>query len=225
MKNNWVPASAASLVTGAIALLLGALLIPTVGENAADTLMVVRKQDGRWLGAAVLFLLGGAGIMIGLPSLLGLFPSRGRRLGLTALAVMALAGAGTVGYAMLLVFCALVRAEAIVVTRFEDVTDDLGLTVFLYVWIFSFYVGELLLGLAVLRARSAPRWIPVLFLVHVALFPVADMLPEDLQSATTLLVSVALCGLAITANNQPEQLFGSTAPSGSKPRLGLPRRV
>lgn len=213
MKSNWVPASAAALVTGAIALLLGALLLPQGGETAASTLSVVEDNDGRWFGAAILFFLGGVGILIGLPSLLGLFADRGRATGLSAIAVMAIACAGTAGFAMLLVFFrALVLADGLKRGAFQEVVDDRGLNGFLLAWIAAFYLGELLLAIAVLRARSAPRWIPSMLLLHVLLFPVSDMLPEDLSSVTVVLVVVGLCGLAITANNADDQTYASTAP-------------
>ena len=45
---RWVAYSAASLATGALALLLGALITPT--GNAAESLTLVESNDGRWLG-------------------------------------------------------------------------------------------------------------------------------------------------------------------------------
>ena len=39
-----------------------------------------------------------------------------------------------------------------------------------------------------------------MLLLHVALFPVSSLLPGELQSMTSLLITVALCGVGITAN-------------------------
>jgi hypothetical protein len=213
VNGNWVPTSAAALVTGAIALLLGAQLLPDGGEGAASTLMVVRENDARWFGASLLFLLGGVGILIGLPCLLGLFRRRGRGIGITALGVMGISCAGTVGFAMLLVFVrALVLEDGLLQEEaFDEVVSDAGLNAVLYGWIATFYLAELLLAIAVLRARSAPRWIPGLLLLHVLLFPVSDFLPHDLASASVVLYTLGLCGLAITANNSVDQAYGATA--------------
>ena len=64
---RWVAYSAASLATGALALLLGALITPT--GNAAESLSLVEMNDGRWLGAAVLFLIASITLTLGLPSI------------------------------------------------------------------------------------------------------------------------------------------------------------
>ena len=39
-----------------------------------------------------------------------------------------------------------------------------------------------------------------MLLLHVALFPLANLLPDQLQAMTALLITVALCGVGITAN-------------------------
>jgi hypothetical protein len=202
-------------VTGAIAMLLGAQLLPE-GDGAGSTLTVVRENDASWFGASLLFLLGGVAILIGLPCLLNLFPGRGRRIGLAALGVMGVSCAGTVGFAMLLVFVrALVLENGVREDAFDTVVSDPGLNAVLYGWIATFYLGELLLALAVLRARSAPWWIPGLLLLHVLLFPVSDMLPDELATASVVLYAVGLCGMAITANNTGEKMYSTAAPAAT----------
>jgi hypothetical protein len=78
--------------------------------------------------------------------------------------------------------------------------------VFLFGWIGAFYLGELLLAIALLRAGNTARWIPAVLLLHVALFPLANLLPDQLQAMTALLITVALCGVGITANQNASSL-------------------
>jgi hypothetical protein len=71
--------------------------------------------------------------------------------------------------------------------------------VFLLGWIGAFYVGELLLAIALLRGGTTRNWIPVMLILHVALFPVSNFLPDEVQSLTVLLITVGLAGVGITA--------------------------
>ena len=63
---------------------------------------------------------------------------------------------------MLLAFVrALVLEDAVSGHSLDTITQDTGLAVFLYGWIGFFVLGELLLAIALLIARSTPRWIPL----------------------------------------------------------------
>lgn len=214
MTTSWVPVSAASLVTGVLALFVGALLLPATGDDTAATMQLVREQDARWLAVALMFFGAGAGLLLGLPACLMLFPQRGRVVGVAGIAVMAVAAAGVLGYAMLLAFFrALARAQAINVARFDDVTSDPGLLAFLYGWIACFYLGELLLAIAVLRSGLAARVYPLLLMAHILLFPVSALLPDELASATVILLVIAFSGLAFAAVAEEERLMVDTAPT------------
>ena len=134
--------------------------------------------------------------------MLTLFERRGMRTGLTAIAVFTLGCVGIAGFAMLLAFIrALVLEDSIDTSGLDAVVAEPGFAVFLYGWIVFFYLGELLLAVALFRARSTPRWIPALLLVHVLLLPVNNLLPDTIQSLTALLITVALAGVGISANN------------------------
>jgi len=202
MRIDWVPYSAASLVLGASALAVGSLLLPSYAE-AATTVQMTESQGGVWLAVAVLYFVAAVMLTLGMPSILTLFNVRGARLGLTAVGIFTASAAGTAGFAMLLMFVrALVMNDAIAEVTVMDVTQDTGLTGFLYVWIGTILVGELLLAFALLRARAAPRWIPVLVLLHVALLAIAPFLPDVIGSGSPLLITVALSGLGIRAAAQ-----------------------
>ena len=200
MNTNWVPVSASALVIGALSLWLGSLLLPPT-DDARATLDLVDQLDGQWLAIAMLFFLAGIGVLLGLPAIIVLFVPKVRWLGMTALAVFVVGASGTTGYAMLLVFLrALVQGDAIVPEAFNAAVSEPGLWGFLIAWIGAFYLGELLLAITLLRARTTPRWVPLLLLAHVAVLPVSNALPEWARDGSTLLLVVGLVGIAVTAN-------------------------
>lgn len=197
-SDDWLPVSAACLVTGAMALVLASVLTQS-GSSAQDTYLLVQEQGGRWLGGAVMFFLAAVGLMLGLPTIVVLVQGRGRRTALAACVVLAVGYVGTAAYAALLVFFrALVVTDGISVADTEAVSDEVGLLSLLVVWIAAFYLGELLLAVALLRAGSdvAPRWIPVLLLLHVASIVLSGG-PAWVGKLAVLLVALPLCGLAM----------------------------
>src|SRR4051794_28717317 len=126
MRSDWVPLSASALVIGAMSLVLGALLNPAdPGASSSDMLQVVNDDSARWMAMSVMFLLASLSLTLGLPAVLTLFPRRGRKTGITALAVFSIGTIGTCGYALLLVFFrALVAAEALRGTALDQVTRE-----------------------------------------------------------------------------------------------------
>jgi hypothetical protein len=204
MRSDWVPLSASALVIGAMALVFGSLLNPQeAGAGAAQTMQVVGREGGRWLGMAVMYFGASVALTLGLPALLSLFVKRGRRLGLLAVAVFSVGVIGTSGYAMLLVFFrALVKAGALQNSKLEEVTADNGLGIFLYGWIAGFYLGLLLIALALYVAKSTAAWVPVLLAAFVALFPFTEQLGRIGQVLQVMGLAVAFTGIAISAVNQ-----------------------
>jgi len=102
---------------------------------------------------------------------------------------------------MLMVFFrSLVITHALRDQGLEDATSEAGLATFLYVWIVALYLGELLLGFALLRARATPRWVPFALIAHAASVLVAPVLPDAVGKALILLSVAAFCGIAIQAN-------------------------
>jgi hypothetical protein len=197
MRIDWVPYSAAALVLGATALSVGALLAPQLSEQ---NVLVSDFADTRWLAVAALYFIASAMLTVGMPSVMTLM-GRGGRLGLSAIGVFTVGTLGIAGYAFLIAFMrALAQDNKIGSLDLEMVSQDTGLLALLYGWIGAFYLGELLLGIALLRARTTPTWVPGVLLLHVALFPLSSFLPEGVQSLTALLVTVGLCGVGVTAN-------------------------
>jgi hypothetical protein len=200
MRIDWIPYSAAALVLGATALSVGAVLLPSGGDGAAATLEMAQDQSGRWLAVAVLYFLAGVALTLGMPSILTLFKARGIRFALTAIGVFTIGCVGVAGFAMLLAFFgALAKSDEIGAGAIDRASSDPGLSVFLLGWIGAFYVGELLLAVALLRGGTTRNWIPVVLILHVVLFPVSNFLPNEVQPLTVLLITVGLAGVGITA--------------------------
>jgi len=208
MRIDWVPYSASALVAGATALSVGALLLPT-GQETSETLAIAQEKNGQWLAVSLLFFLASVALTVGVPAILTLFDGRGSRLGLIAVSMFTVGAIGTAGYAMLLAFVrALVLEGEIGGHSLDDVTQDTGLAIFLFGWIAFFVLGELLLAIALLVARSTPRWIPLLLIAHVATVALGSFLPEDLESLSALLLTIALSGIGINAATQREARMG-----------------
>lgn len=198
MRIDWLPYSAAALVLGATALSVGALLAPQLSEQ---NVLVSDFDDTRWLAVAALYFIASATLTVGMPAVMTLFERRGGRLGLSAIGVFTVGTLGIAGYAFLIAFMrALAQDSKIGTLDLEMVSQDTGLLALLYGWIGAFYLGELLLGIALLRASTTPKWVPGVLLLHVALFPLSSFLPAGVQSLTALLVTVGLCGVGVTAN-------------------------
>jgi len=212
MRIDWVPYSAAALVLGATALSIGSVLLPSGNGGAGSTLEMATQQGGIWFAVAVLYFLASVMLTVGMPSVVTLFLARGIKLGLTAVGVFTIGCVGIAGLAMLLVFVRslAVADDTLTAATLTKVSSEVGLTVFLFSWIGAFYLGELLLGIALLRSKATHLWVPVLLLVHVALFPlslvVPDLLPGRVQSMTVLLLTVGLCGVGIAANQNASKV-------------------
>jgi hypothetical protein len=209
VRIEWLPISASALVTGVMALVLGALLNPTMQEqDPAATLGVVSQHGGRWLGMAVLFFLASVALTLGLPAMLTLFTRRGRVLGLLGVGIFSVGAIGTSGYAMLMVFFrALVENDAVRPAPLEAVVGDVGLSVFLYTWVGCFYGGLFVIALALFRARKTALWVPALLLVYLATTPMANQAGRVGMTMQLLLLAIAFTGVA-TAANAPGQRSG-----------------
>jgi hypothetical protein len=198
---DWVPVSAALLLTGALALSLGAFLLPS-SDSTAETLRIVEQQGGQWLAAAAVFFLSSICLTLGMPAILALFTGRGWTLGVISVIVLSFGFIGTAGFAMLMAFVrSLVVSDALRAGGLDAAGKETGLVVFLYVWIAGLYLGELLLGLALLRGGCTPRWIPAALILHVLTFPLGNVLPDALSKATILLLLVGFAGVAIQASS------------------------
>lgn len=211
VRKDWLPVSAALLLTGVLALALGSVLLPQ-GDDAAESLRIVQRQGDQWMAAAVVFFLASICLTLGLPAVLSLLQRRGWTLGMVSGIVLEVGFIGTAGYAMLLAFFrTLVVTGTIKYRGIDEISSDLGLLVFVYAWIAGFYLGELLLGIALLRAGTVPRWVPVVLFAHVLTLPLGGLLPAWAAKATVLLLAVGFAGIAVQAGSQQAR---------TRPRVG-----
>lgn len=201
MRTDWVPYSASALVIGAMSMVLGAVLNPLSGSGrAAETLRVAGQEDGRWLGMAVMYFLASVFLTLGLPALLSLFVRRGRSLGLVAVGVFSIGAIGLSGFAMLMVFMrTLVIQDLLRSTSLDRITNDLGLSIFLYGWVAGFYLGILLIAVALFVARKTPVWVAALMLVFVVALPFAQYFGRVGSALQVLTLAVAFTGVATAA--------------------------
>ena len=75
---------------------------------------------------------------------------------------------------------------------------------FVFAWVGAFYLGELLLAIALWRAGAdvIARWVPIALLGHVvSLAFVAG--PSWVGQVAVVLVALPLCGLAIRVAQRP----------------------
>jgi hypothetical protein len=201
MGDRWLPYSAAALASGAVALVLGSLGLPS-GPDETSMVANARIEEGRWLMASAAFFFCSVGLVLGLPTFLYLLPRRGRRLGLVGVAVLGVATMALASYAALLLFFrALVEDGVVGEPEMLLLGEDPGLRGFTVVLVGSFYLGEALLAVAVLRARTVPRWVPALMLLHVALLPFTGAVPQ-LAAVGVVLAALGFLGVAVHANER-----------------------
>lgn len=199
MGAGWLPWSAASLASGAVLLVLGALSMPPTSE-VGQVIGVVMNQDAAWLMATASFFLASVGLTMGLPAILWLFPRRHQTVGLVGLWIWAVGTIGTAGVASLLVlFRAVVRTVDLTPEQVEELSRDPLLRLGLGTISVAFYLGELVVALVLMRGRAAPAWVPALLLLHVAVAPFDHLLPAHLQGAHTILLGAGLMGIAVRA--------------------------
>jgi hypothetical protein len=198
------------LASGAVLLVLAALAMPPTSE-VGQVVQAIEQQDAAWLMASASFFLASVALTMGLPAILFLVPTRNQ---VAAMVGVVIWSVGTIGTSALAAFLILFRATVRVVSISPEDVEDLGrdqvLGLSLLFVVVAFYLGELVVGVVLLRASVVPRWIPGLLILHVALAPFEDTLPAQLQGFPTIVLGVALMGVAVKAN---EGWAGTRTPS------------
>ncbi len=188
MRPEWVPVSAAALVTGVMALVLGQMLNPAGSDTSpAGQMLVAAEYPGRWLAMSILFFGAAALMILGMPAVMTLFQERrGRGVGMVGVAVFTLGCVGVGGLAaLMLMFRALalesLQSERIISSEIEMVSaslDDPGLLVTLNVWVYGFLLGVLLIAVGLFRTRGVPGWVPGLMVAFLAVQLLMPLLSE-----------------------------------------------
>lgn len=200
MVSSWVPWSAASLVSGAVLLVLGVLTLP-LGADVAQMLAHLDDQGGRWLMGASALILSSIGLTLGMPSLVWL---QGRRTTRSGLFGVWLWSTGAIGLcAMGTVVVALHTVTLVVSVDAAQAGAILGepsLEYFAYTVLATFLGGELIVALTLARARVVHRWIPAGMVVHVVASPLVMTWPAALGGVHAVLLGAALMGIASRAS-------------------------
>ena len=208
MRSEWLGTSAAVLVIGAIALTLAFATTPlpqdeSISESAAGAV----RAAGQWMGSAGALFVASVGLTLGLPALLWLMTGRDRWLGTIAVSVFAVGTVGLSGYAMVLVMLrSLLVEDLLVVEGLDRAMEGTGVQVFFGVWLGCFMVGLVLIAVGLWRARTVPRWVPLVLLAFVA----SSVLPFPGGSTGTVIqfagLTAALTGASVAANDAAQGL-------------------
>jgi hypothetical protein len=201
VRPDLVVLSASALVVGVMCLVFGAALNPAeAGSGAAAAVRVATDESERWLAMAVLWFCASVALTAGMPAILSLFQNRAHRLGTLGVIVLSVGAIGTSGFAMLLVFVqTLARHEAFKAAGLETAVNDTGLGVFLWIWVTGFYLGSLLVALALLVSRATHVWVPIALLLFVLLLPLGNMAGVVGEVIQLMALVLAFTGIAVTA--------------------------
>jgi hypothetical protein len=214
MRAEWVPLSAAALVTGVMALVLGQMLNPAGSETSpARQMLVAGESPGRWLAMSILYFGGAAALVLGVPAIMTLFEDRrGRGVGMTGVVVFTIGCVGVGGLAAMMLMFRALALEALKQGRFEGgeislVTqslDDPGLAITLSIWVYGFVAGVLLISIGLFRAKGVPGWVPGLLIAFVAVQAVLPVLGQGTGARVAsalglLLLAAGLTGIATNA--------------------------
>ncbi|MEO5664399.1 MAG: hypothetical protein ABIR39_14055 [Nocardioides sp.] len=200
MGERWLPYAAAALATGACALVMGALTLPS-SPNGSELIDTLRASPDRWLLASAAFMYAAFALTLGIPTFLHEVKTRGRATAQVGAVIFAFGAIGTAGYAaMLILFRALVTHAVVGEQEIESLSRDPGLLVYMGAFVLAFTVGLVILGVALLMAGTVARWIPVLMIAYAISVPFARLIPDGWQGLHTLILGVALIGVAVSAN-------------------------
>lgn len=204
MRTEYISGSAGALVIGVMSLVLGYALTPLPQDGVlTDALRNLQETSDQWLASSALLFLASIGMTLGTVALLSLLDRRERGLRVIAAAVYAVGTIAMTGYATALIFLrALVLNDLLALEDMSRAGDDAGVVAFITIFLGCFSLGVVLLAIGMLRARSVPRWIPILMLLFVA----SQFVPFDEGKIGTviqfLVLAVACTGAAVAANDR-----------------------
>lgn len=203
MRVDWVPFSASALVVGAVALSVGALVAPEAGMPASP-LGIIEGNPTGWPVVSGLYAVASISLILGVPAVLSIFDVRGARAALVGASLLVVGCIGTAAYAVLLAVYRALADGDLLLDGARDLAADRTLMAVLYVWVFAFALGELVIALALVRAQRVPRWVPGLLVLHVGLSPLAPVLPGPVAAVVALTVTFAFAALGIVANQRTQ---------------------
>ncbi len=213
------------LIAAPLVGLVGALLLPQNSGGLGDELAIISAHTGRWLVGNFLVLLSFLLLIPAVFGLLHLLRHRSVTLGHigTTLVLLGLFFHGTImGFALVevpLVESGFERAEMVAFA--ERMYKGPAFLMILIPFI-GFYLGMLILAVALWRAKVAPIWVSVLIVVGLlSEFVGTDAVSPELLYVL-LLVSLGWVGLKILRMPDAQWADGSTVASGADRIVGEP---
>ena len=178
---------------------LAATINPSpTGGHAARVLEASISANNRCVAMAAALVLGSVALLMGLPALLAACADGARALGRLAVAVYSIGILGSIGYASLLLFLSARMGPGSAGSAMPPrLVGDTRLDVALVVWVAAFYVGLLLVAIALFRGRRIAVWVPVLLVVVVLSLPFVSMAGHVGQVLQVLLFTIAMTRIAI----------------------------
>jgi len=203
MRSEWLGTSAAVLVIGSIALTLAFATTPLPQDQPISVSAAsAGRAPGQWMGSAGALFVASVGLTLGLPSLLWLMTGRDRWFGTIAVSVFAVGTIGMSGYAMVLVLLRSLLVEGLLVTEgLDHAMEETGTAVFFGAWLACFMLGLVLIAIGLWRARTVPRWVPLVLLA----FVLSQVVPFPGGATGTVIqfaaLTAALTGASMAAND------------------------
>lgn len=204
MRSEWISGSAAMLTLGGLSLVLGFSFNPLPQDRPlAEAAVLAAEQPGMWLMTTFMLFLAAIGLSLGCLAVLFMTRTKHqRRLPAFTVVVFLVGMIGMAGHAMLMAFVrAMVLTDPTLAANLDAIGKDVALQSLLLTWSIGLLGGVFLIGVGVFRARSAPRWIPMLMWA----FVLSQFINVPGQAYTTLqfvALAVALTGVAMAANEQ-----------------------
>lgn len=203
MRSEWISGSAAALALGGVCLALGFSLNPLPQDQPlAAAALVAAERPGMWMLSSFMLFVAAVALSLGSAAFLFLTHRRGRRLPIFTVIVFLTGMIGMAGHAMLMAFVrAMVLQDRALATHLDAIGEDTALNVLLITWSVGLLLGVFLVGVGLFRARSTPRWVPVLMWAFVA--SQAISIPGNFYTVLQFCVlAMALTGAAIEANHR-----------------------
>ncbi len=214
-----------SLIAAPLIGLVGALLTPQNSGGLGDELAIISEQTGRWLVGNFLVLISFLLLVPAVFGLLHLLRHRSVALGHigTTLVLLGLFFHGTImGFALVevpLVESGLERAQMIAFA--ERMYEGPAFLMILIPFI-GFYLGMLILAVALWRAKVAPIWVSALIVAGLlSEFVGTDVVSPELMYVL-LLVSLGWIGLKVLRMSDAQWADGSAVTSGADRIVGEP---
>jgi len=214
------------MVLAPLLLLVGVVIHPETGTEAASTIAAAADDPDTWYAAHLIVLIS---LVLAVPAVLGLMHMlREREVALGHVG-------GGLGMLGILAFVGIVAIEGFagwqagagnrteMVALFERMNDSAGVVIPFYVMSFGFAIGMLCLALGLYRARAVQSWTTVVIGLSAVLLAIAFPTASELLSivgAALLFVGLGSVGRMVLAESD-EDWEHTPEHQGFRPLAGM----